>query len=187
MVLDESQARSLISAAEDARKHSRAVVGANWFPMILFGTLALVSVPVAVFWSLTAMEALWLVGAPLAALATALWYRGREIETGLSANPWPYVATAVAIIVACTATGIAGRGGPLSYAGPLFAIGVGYLVFARLDRSRAGAVLGAALVVGAILVIALRPSNAYAATMLPFGVGSILLGFWNLGQRKGTR
>ena len=186
VVLDRSQAQQLFTATEEARRQTRSVVTTNWFPMVLFGTLAVVSVPVAVYWSPTAMEALWLFGAPLAGLATALWYRGRDIQIGLSVNPWPYVVTAVAIIIGCSATGIAGRGGPVSYAGPLFVIGVGYLVFGRLDRSRAGAALGAALAVTAIFVFALKPSHVYALTMLPFGVGSILLGLWNLLQAKRT-
>src|SRR6202521_6462477 len=118
MVLEQSQAKTLLTAAEGARERTRLVLSTNWFPMILFGLLALVSVPVAEFWPGTAVAALWLVGAPLGTLATALWYRSRATELGLSANPWPYVITAVAIVVGCTATGMAGRGGAVSYAGP---------------------------------------------------------------------
>src|ERR1700687_2439984 len=122
--MEQSQAKALLNATERARTRTRSVLSANWFPMILFVVLALVSVPVAEFWSWTAVGALWLVGAPLGTLATALWYRSRATEIGLSANPWPYVITAVAIVVGCTATGMAGRGGAVSYAGPLLVIGV---------------------------------------------------------------
>jgi hypothetical protein len=152
----------------------------------LFGVLALVSVPVAEGWSWTAVAALWLVGAPLATLATALWYRSRAIEIGVSVNPRPYVITAVAILVGCTATGMAGRGGPVSYAGPLLVIGLGYLVFARLDRSLLGAGFGAAMAIVAIIVFTLKPQHVYALTMLPFGAGSVLLGVWNLLQARRT-
>jgi hypothetical protein len=155
--------------------------------MILFGTLALTSVPVAEFWSPTAMEALWLFGAPLAVLATGLWYRAREIEIGVSVNPWPYVATAAAIIVGCTALGIAGRGGRISYVGPLFVIGLGYLVFARLDRSPVGAIFGAAMAAAAVVAFALKPPHTYEVTMLPFGAGALLLGLWNLMRSKRAR
>ena len=104
MVLEQSHAKSLLTAAEGARAHTRSVLSANWFPMILFGVLALVSVPVAEFWSWTAVAAYWLVSAPLATLATALWYRSRAIEMGVSVNPWPYVVTAVVIVVGCAGT-----------------------------------------------------------------------------------
>jgi hypothetical protein len=180
MALEHSRATELLASAEGARRQTRSVLSANWFPMILFGTLALISVPVAEFWSSTAMEALWLFGAPLAALATGLWYRAREIETGVSVNPRPYVVTAAAIIVGCTALGIAGRGGRISYAGPLFVIGLGYLVFARLDRSPAGVIFGAAMVAAALVAFALEPAHLYVLTMLPFGAGALLLGLWSL-------
>ncbi|HEV2034443.1 MAG TPA: hypothetical protein VGU71_09645 [Candidatus Dormibacteraeota bacterium] len=184
MVLDQSQATALLSEAEGARARTRSVLSANWFPMILFGVVALVSVPVAEFWSWTAVAAFWLVGAPLGTLATALWYRSRATEIGVSVNPWPYVVTAVAIVVGCAATGMAGRGGPVSYAGPLLVIGLGYLVFGRLDRSLVGAAFGAAMATVAIIVFAIKPQHVYTLTMLPFGAGSVLLGLWNLRQAK---
>jgi hypothetical protein len=184
MALDHSLATELLASADDARRQTRSVLSTNWFPLTLFGTLALTSVPVEEFWSPTAMEALWLFGAPLAVLATGLWYRGREIEIGVSANPWPYVVTAAAIIVGCTALGTAGRGGRISYAGPLFVIGLGYLVFARLDRSPAGAIFGGAMAAAAIVAFALQPPHMYVVTMLPFGTGALLLGLWNLMRSK---
>jgi|ERR1700682_4384674 len=186
MVLEQSQAKALLTATAVARARTRSVLSANWFPMILYGVLALVSVPVAELWPWTAVAALWLVGAPLATLATALWYRSRAIEIGVSVNPWPYVVTAVAIVVGCTATGIGGRGGPVSYAGPLFVIGLGYLVFGLLDRSRLGAGFGAAMATIAIIVFALKPQHVYTLTMVPFGAGSVLLGLWNLAQARRT-
>jgi hypothetical protein len=184
MALEQSRSKELLAAAEGARRQTRSILSANWFPLILFGTLALVSVPVAEYWSATAMKALWLFGAPLAALATSLWYRGRALETGVSGSAWPYLVTAIAIIVGCSALGIAGRGGRVSYAGPLCVIGVGYLVFARLDRSSMGALLGAAMVSVGVVTFILSPAHIYALTMLPFGAGSVLLGLWNLVQVK---
>ena len=186
MVLDQSDAKTLLTVAAGARAQTRAVLSANWFPMILFGVLALVSIPVAEFWSGMAVAALWLVGAPLGTVATALWYRSRAIEIGVSVNPWPYVITAVAIVVGCTATGMAGRGGPVSYAGPLLVIGLGYLVFGRLDRSLLGAGFGVAMATVAIIVFAIKPEHVYTLTMLAFGAGSVLLGWRNLLQDRRT-
>ena len=186
MVLDQSQAKTLLTATEAARARTRSVLSTNWFPMILFGLLALVSIPVAEFWSPTAMAVLWLIGAPLGTLATAWWYRSRATEIGVSVNPWPYAVTAVAIIVGCTVTGIFGGGGPISYAGPLLVIGLGYLVFGRLDSNLAGAGFGAAMAIVAIVVFAAKPPHVYTLTMLVFGAGSVLLGLWNLLQVRRT-
>jgi hypothetical protein len=57
--------------------------------MILFGVLALASAPVAEAWSWPAIAVLWLVGAPLASVATGLWYRSRELELGAAADTRP--------------------------------------------------------------------------------------------------
>jgi hypothetical protein len=185
-MVEQSQAKALLAAAEGARGRTRSVLSTNWVPMILFGVLALVSIPVAEFWPGTAVAALWLGGAPLATLATALWYRSRAIEIGVSVNPWPYIVTAVAIVVGSMATGMAGRGGPVSYAGPLLVIGLGYFVFGRLDRNLVGAGFGAAMATVAIIVFAFQPHHAYTLTMLAFGTGSVLLGLWNLVQGRRT-
>jgi len=126
----------------------------------------------------------WSVGPRFHSCGRALWYRSRATEIGLSANPWPYVITAVAIVVGCTATGMAGRGGAVSYAGPLLVIGLGYLVFGRLDRSLLVAAFGAAMAIVAIIVFVLKPQHVYTLTMLPFGAGSALLGLWNLRQAR---
>jgi hypothetical protein len=187
MALDHSQAEALLSSVETTRRQTHSVLSENWFPMILFGTLALASVPVAEFWSANAMAALWMLGAPLGLLATGLWYRSRAIQVGVSANGWPYVLTGAAIVLGCAAAGVAGRGGRLSYAGPLVVIGLGYLVFARLDRSWAGAILGAGTIAAGIIAFTLQPHHVYSMTMLPFGVGALLLGLWNLVQVKRAR
>src|ERR1700682_2160500 len=118
----------LLRASHAAGRRTRSILAANSFPMILFGVLALASAPVAEAWSWPAIAVLWLVGAPLASAATGLWYRSRELEHGVAVNAWPFIATAAGILVGGTTVGLLGRGGVLSYAGPLFVIGLGYLV-----------------------------------------------------------
>lgn len=187
MAVERSQAEELLAAADAARRRARSALAAHWFPMILFGAVALASVLLFELWSWMAMAALWVVGAPLASIATGLWYSKRSQQVGVGSNPWPYVAVAIALIVGCIALGWGGHGGPISYAGPLFLIGLAYLIFARLYRSRAVAVLAAAMVIAAVVVYAVRPAHAYALTIGPFGAGSVLLGLWNLLQGKRAR
>jgi hypothetical protein len=179
-----SDADRLLGATNAAGRRTRSILAANSFPMVLFGVLALASALVAEAWSWPAIAVLWLVGAPLASLATGLWYRNRELEHGVAANASPFIATAVCIVVGATALGIAGRGGPLSYAGPLLVIGLGYLVFARLERSVPVAALAACVLVSAIALALLRPPHAYTLGVLVFGCGSVLLGVVSLVRER---
>jgi hypothetical protein len=187
MAIEQSSDKQLLDSVETARRHTRSVLSTNWFPMIVFGVLALVSVPVNQIWSWPAMAALWILGAPIAGIATGIWYRSRANETGVSVNPIPYVVTAIAIFVGCIAFGVAGRGDALSYAGPVMVIGLGYVAFAVFDKSPLDAVFGAATAALGVGVVALRPSHAYAVTMLFFGTGAVLLGLWNLLQSRRAR
>ncbi len=179
-----SEADRLLGATQAAGRRTRSILAANSFPMILFGVLALASAPVAETWSWPAIAVLWLVGAPLASVATGLWYRSRELEHGVAANAWPFIATSVCIVVGATALGIAGRGGALSYAGPLFVIGLGYLVFARLERSVPVVGLAACVLVSAIALALLKPPHAYTIGVVVFGLGSVLLGVVSLVRER---
>jgi hypothetical protein len=179
-----SEADRLLGTTQAAGRRTRSILAANSFPLILFGVLALASAPVAEAWSWPAIAVLWLVGAPLAAVATGLWYRSRELEHGVAAVAWPFIATAVCIVGGATALGIAGRGSALSYAGPLFVIGLGYMVFARLERSVPVAGLAAGVLASAVTLALLRPPHAYTIGVLVFGVGSVLLGVMSLVRER---
>ena len=174
----------LLGATHAAGRRTRSILAANSFPMILFGVLAIASAPVAEAWSWPAIAVLWLVGAPLASVATGLWYRSRELEHGVAANAWPFIATAAGIAVGATVLGFAGRGRVLSYAGPLLVIGLGYLVFARLERSALVAAMAVGVLVSAIALALLRPAHAYTAGVVIFGVGSLLIGVVSLVSER---
>ena len=165
-----SESDRLLGTTRAAGRRTRSILGANSFPMILFGLLALGSAPIAEAWSGPAVAVWWLVGAPLASVATALWYRSRELDHGVAANSWPFIATAIGIIVCATALGILGGGSALGYAGPLFVIGLGYLVFARLERSVPAAAMAVGVLVSAIALALLRPAHAYTIGIVIFGV-----------------
>lgn len=179
-----SDADRLLGTTQAAGRRTRSILGANSFPLILFGVLALVSAAVAERWPGPAVAVLWLVGAPLASVATALWYRSRELKNGVAAVAWPFIATAVGIVVGATALGIAGGGSAVGYAGPLFVIGLGYLVFARLERSVPVGVLAACVLVGAVALALLKPAHAYTIGVVVFGAGSVLLGAMSLVRER---
>jgi hypothetical protein len=179
-----SETDQLLGATRAASRRTRSILAANSFPMILFGLLALGSAPVVEVWPGPAVVVWWLVGAPLASVATALWYRRREMEHGVAANAWPFIATAIGIIVGATALGILGRDSALGFAGPLFVIGAGYLVFARLERSVPVAAMAIGVLVCAIALAVLKPAHAYTIGVVIFGVGSVLIGLVSLARER---
>jgi hypothetical protein len=179
-----SESDRLLGTTRAAGRRTRSILAANSFPMILFGSLALGSAVVAEGWPGPAVAVWWLVGAPLASLATALWYRSRELEHGVAANAWPFIATGIGIIVGATALGFLGRDGALGYAGPLFVIGFGYLLFARLERSVPAAAMAVGVLVAAIALALLRPAHAYTIGVVIFGVGSVLTGVMSLVRER---
>jgi hypothetical protein len=179
-----SESDQLLGATRAAGRRTRSILAANSFPMILFGLLALGSAPVAEAWPGPAVLVWWLVGSPLASLATAFWYRSREMQHGVAANAWPFIATAIGIIVGATALGFLGRDGALGYAGPLFVIGVGYLVFARLERSVPAAAMAIGVLVCAIALALVKPAHGYTIGVVVFGVGSVLIGVMSLVRER---
>jgi hypothetical protein len=179
-----SETDQLLGATKAAGRRTRSILAANSFPMILFGLLALGSAPVAEVWPGPAVMIWWLVGSPLASVATALWYRSREVELGVAANAWPFIATGIGIIVGAIALGYLGRDGALGYAGPLFVIGLGYLVFARLERSVPVAAMAVGVVVSAIALALLKPAHGYTIGVVIFGVGSVLIGVMSLVRER---
>ena len=179
-----SESDRLLGATRAAGRRTRSILGANSFPMILFGLLALGSAAVAEAWPGPAVLVWWLVGAPLASVATGLWYQRREMEHGVAADAWPFIATAIGIIVGATALGFLGRDGALGYAGPLFVIGAGYLVFAWLERSVPAAAMAIGVLVTAIAMALLRPAHAYTIGVVIFGVGSVLVGVMSLVKER---
>src|SRR2546425_9666203 len=109
MALERSSDKQLVESVESARRRTRSVLSTNWFPMILFGLLALVSVAVYQVWSWRAMAALWVVGAPIAGLATGFWDRRRGKEVGRPGHPRSDTVTLLRVFRGPLALGIAGR------------------------------------------------------------------------------
>lgn len=177
--MDRTQAEGLAAATDEARRRARLLLSVFWLPLILFGALTVASAAVTEVAPGPAVGLLWAIGAPLATIATALWYRGRTVELGIGDDPRPYVLTAVGILVTAFALGAIGRGSVTSYAGPLLMVGLGYLVFARLQRSLALTIAAGVTIALAAGLFLYHPSHAYAVVAATLGVGAVLLGIAN--------
>src|SRR5712692_1231076 len=176
----------LMRTVEEDRRRTQRLLGGYWFPLLVFGWLALAAAAVQAVAGGLAMGVFWMVAAPLGIVTTSLWYARHSHRIGLSRSPWAYVATGAGIALAAGLLGALGRDRPLGYSGPLLAVGLGYAVFAGLERSRMALLFAALIVASAFALWVQQPPHAAALAMAAFGAGSILLAIWNRLQEAGS-
>jgi len=176
---DTNMLRQVEGTVEEARRRTRHLISDYWFPNVFFGATALVAAALLEKGWVSAMIVLWAVAGPIGIALTGLYYYRKEGKLGVARTPWPYALTGIGIFVGCMATGFIGRGHLLSYAGPLAVIGLGYLLFAWLERKLGIALVGAlTLLLGASLLF-LSPGQAYVLALAFFGAAALLVGIWN--------
>lgn len=171
------------------RTRTRTTLTSFWFPLVLFGSLWLLSAGVIALISGPAVGVYWAVAGPLGGLITSLYYRRRERLAGLEGPALPYLLTTAGIIVGCFAVGgIAGAQGAdlTAMVGPSFVVGTGLLVFAWLDRSAALAAFGIGMIVAATALIAADadPEGAGIALSASFGGAAVVAGLVYRGRER---
>jgi len=158
-------------SAQTQRRRARADLRAEWFPLLVFGILTLVSAPLyaqqlsfgpsTVPW----VDLYWLVAGSFGYIAVARYYRRREAELGIGSSVAPYVWVGLGLFLFTF-----GLLNPFLFAvpfagmalftfgvwlipgfAPIVAIGAGLLVLARVERSVSLAVFGACFSVVATL------------------------------------
>lgn len=181
--MDSPQDTNLLREVEgtvvEARRRTRLLIGDYWFPNVFFGATALVAAALLEKGWVLAMVVLWAVAGPIGILLTSLYYARKERAVGVARTAWPYALTGIGIFVGCMAAGFLGRGHLLSYAGPLTVIGVGYLVFAWLERQVGIALVGALTVLLGASLFLVNPGHAYSLVLAVFGAAALVLGTWN--------
>jgi hypothetical protein len=180
--MERGNAEQLIGEVEKQRGRARKALGGYWFPLVLFGSLALVAALTLELGAPERILALWIVAAPAGIVATSIYYGRRTHRTGLGTPPLPFILTSLGIAVGASLLGWLGHDSPVGYAGPMLVIGAGYLVFAWLQRSRLAGVFAAALVVAAVGLYLIHPAHGLSLSMAFLGLGSLLVGAWNLRQ-----
>src|SRR5713226_1693233 len=178
--MERTSAEQLIGEVEKQRGRARKALGGYWFPLVLFGSLALVAALTVELGAPVRIIALWIVAAPAGIVATSIYYARRAHCIGLSTPPVPFILTGLGIAVGASILGWLGRDTPIGYAGPILVIGAGYLVFAWLQRSRLAGAFAVALVVAAVCLYAIHPPHGVSLSLAFLGLGSLLVGAWNL-------
>lgn len=166
----------LLHDVERLRQRTRSHLQAIWFPLVVFGGLSMMSAAVAWRFGGPSLGVFWLAAAPAGSVVTAVFYRRREHRIGLEAPPAPYVVAAIGIILGAFLTG--GLGGALGAAavsaiGPPLCVSAGYLVFARLARSRGLAVVAGVLAVLTLTLAAAHVKPDRAAWVLALTYGTV--------------
>lgn len=183
---------TLLNDVERLRRRTRADLRATWFPLVLFGVLSMASAAVAWRFGPSALGLFWAMAAPVGSVATGVYYSRREHRMGLEAPVAPYVIVAGVIIVGAFVTG--GLGGALgatavSVFGPPLWISAGYLLFARLARSRGLAAVAVALATLTVAtgVAKMQPDQAAWILSLAYGAAFLVTGLVFRASATGRR
>ena len=180
--MERANTKQLIGDIEKQRGHARKALGVYWFPLVVFGGIALFGALVTATNAPLVLFALWIAAWPSGMVATAIYYARRAHSIGLSATPLPFIVTGLCLGIGAGLLGWLGRDTTLRSAGPLLVIGAGYLVFAWLQRSLLAGALALTLVGAAIFFFAVRPPHAGSLSLAFFGLASLVVGAWNLRQ-----
>lgn len=174
---------STLKQVEDVRRQTRAAVHPAWFPLVLFGTFSLASAPFCAIGDGHGVGLFWAVAGPVGGILTARHYRNRALATGAGMRGGPYWAVAAGIFVAAFLAG-SSSSSRVQSAGPMVAVALGYLAFARLERSRAIAAVSGLLAAVALAVGIADVGHSCVVLSLTFGVVFTGTG---LALRRGDR
>jgi hypothetical protein len=152
---------------DEVRQRTRAAVHPAWFPLLVFGLLGLASVPFGFLGNGLGSGVFWLVAGPAGGFATSRYYRNRAISIGVGMR-----RRAVYIILGAAIFACAWIGGLLteSAAAPMLAVAIGYLAFARLERSWPVAAVAVVVGIAAVAVVVADPGDGDVVLTLVFGL-----------------
>lgn len=163
--------KELLAEADRARSAARSRRRGAWFPLGVFGILALGSAPLyrlmeretradgitVLTYGSRWVSLYWLVAIPLGYAACVLSYRRRATRTGVAGSVWPYVVTGLALfaLISIVPPGIVAGWTPgfahSWTALPLITLAAGLLVLSRLERDWALTVVSLGMLVAAAL------------------------------------
>lgn len=185
-----SQAGDLLDEVARVRHATRTTLRGLWFPLVLFGALSCVSAVVSWGFGGASLGVYWAVAAPLGSAVTGVFYHRQERRVGLEVPPGRWMFGVVVILVGAFATGA--LGGALgaervSAAGPPLFVSLGYLIFARIERSAPLAIIAAALGGLTVAVAVSGVSADTVASVLAAAYGVVFLTTGIVLQRQRQR
>lgn len=171
------------------RRQSRGGAEQMWLPLVLFGTLVLLTPVIEALLGGRAVGIYWAVVGPSGAILCGWYYRQRELRVGLEVPPLPYLFVSAGIVIGSLVLGWIGglTDSALAWVGPPLVVSAGYLIFAWLDRSPGLAVFatGLAALILALYVSPLDEETAGVAGTLAFGGVFVVSGLYFLSRRGG--
>lgn len=172
-----------LEQVEDLRRQTRAAVHPAWFPLVLFGAFGIGSAPFCALGGGLGVGLFWAVAGPVGGVITARYYRNRALATGAGMRGGPYWAVAAGIFVAAFVAG-SSSSSRVQSAGPMVAVALGYLAFARLERNWTIGAVSAVLAAVALAVGIADLGHSCVLLSLTFGVAFTGTG---LVLRRGDR
>lgn len=164
-----------LGEVEELRRQTRGLLRSSWFPLVVFGPLMLVSVPVGLVGGGPVVGIFWAIAGVVGGVAVGVYYRNRALQLGVSRSPLPYVLTMVVMMGGAFVLP-ALTSGHLRQVVSLFAIAAGYVVFALLDREPRLVWLGVALGAVPLLFLVVVPDAAAAASSAVLGTAFLISG-----------
>ncbi len=166
MTTPPSEVQATLSHLDDVARRTQSLLRSFWFPLVVFGTLTLLSAPVAALGGGTVIAFYWAVAGTTGGALVGWYYHAREERLGVSRSGLPFIVTGSLLFVAAFVLP-ATTSGRLQEVISAFAVGGAYLIFAWLDRSVVLAALGMAVAVVPAVALASsleHPGPVVAAT-----------------------
>lgn len=189
MRAEQAYASDVIDEIGEVRRRTRARASVMWFPLVLFGVLTLASAAVVARYGGAALGPYWMVAGPAGGVATGIasWRRGTRV--GVAVPVGPYLAVATLILAGASLAGWAGDAlgrHTISAAGPSLVVAVGYLLFARLERSHLLGWTAAGLLALTVAVIAtgIEPEPMAVTLAILHGTTLLATGLVLRGRRR---
>jgi hypothetical protein len=177
------EATRALREVDDLRRRALSERRSTWFPLVLFGVLALGAAVACEAGDDRTIARYWMVAGPAGGIATGAYAYRRSLRTGVAASPLPYLATAMAILVGASLAGALTTGSARATA-PYLVVALGYLVFAWLDRHPVAAVAAAVALVAAVTVVATGPAHGCAILSAIFGLAFLSTGLALRGSER---
>lgn len=174
--MDQQDAAETLRDIEDKRETVRGDLRGMWFPLMLFGSLSILSAAVAWLWAGAALGVFWTVGAVVGCVSTARFYRARAAATGVHADVARPNIVAILIIVGCFTSGAAFGALGFDKAAacvPFLVISAGYAAFGRLEWSPTLTVLAVLLSGLAVWALVFPITAATASILLALVYGGV--------------
>jgi hypothetical protein len=178
------EATRALREVDALRRRTLSERRSTWFPLVLFGVLALGAAVACEVGDDRAVALYWVVAGPAGGIATGAYAYRRSLRVGVAASPLPYLVTAVAILVGASLTGALSTGSARTTA-PYLVVALGFLVFAWLERHPVAAVAAVVGLVAAVAVVATGPVHGCAILSATFGLAFASTGLALRGRERG--